>query len=51
MRPALRSSEGNHRLVAIIDQAIQRKQKSHDFNAADPLVRSVVGRAMNVTGG
>ena len=51
MRPALRSSEGNHRLVAIIDQAIQRKQKSHDFNAADPLVRSMVGRAMNVTGG
>ena len=51
LRPALRNSEGNERLRAAIDQAVEHKPKSHAFNDAGLTPRSAVRRAMNVTGG
>jgi cyclic pyranopterin phosphate synthase len=51
LREPLRASEGNELLSAVIDEAIGRKPKGHDFVIDRRSNRPAVSRHMSVTGG
>jgi cyclic pyranopterin phosphate synthase len=51
LRSALRSSESNEPLYAVIDEAITRKPKGHDFVIDRRHKRPALSRHMSVTGG
>jgi cyclic pyranopterin phosphate synthase len=51
LRSALRASEGNDLLYGVIDEAISRKPKGHDFVIDRRHKRPALARHMSVTGG
>jgi cyclic pyranopterin phosphate synthase len=51
LRKPLRASEANDLLFAVIDEAIGRKPKGHDFIIDRRHQRPAVARHMSVTGG
>lgn len=51
LRGPLRASEGDDLLNAVIDEAIRRKPKGHDFVIDRTTARPAVARHMSVTGG
>lgn len=51
LRSALRASEGNALLSSVIDEAIGRKPKGHDFVIDRRTRRPAVSRHMSMTGG
>ncbi len=51
LRKPLRASEGNDLLFAVIDEAIARKPKGHDFIIDRRHQRPALARHMSVTGG
>jgi GTP 3',8-cyclase len=51
LRAPLRASEGNELLSRVIDEAISRKPKGHDFVIDRRSQRPAVARHMSVTGG